>query len=118
MRMPESFQTRSFQFATSILRFYRVAMEKGVPRPIADQMLRSGTAIGANIEEARAAHSKRDLAARYVISLREARECHYWLRLVIFDRREFTPAITELLDDCDQLIAVLTTTVKKLRASD
>jgi four helix bundle protein len=116
--MPESFQARSFRFATRVLRFYRLAMETGVPRPIADQMLRSGTAVGANIEEARAAHSTRDLAARYVISLREARECHYWLRLVATDRPTLAPAITDLLDDCDQLVAVLTATVKKLRAFD
>jgi four helix bundle protein len=80
-------------------------------------MLRAGTAIGANLEEAKSAHSRRDLAAKYVIGLREARECHYWLRLIVSDRPELSEATRHLLDECDQLIAILTATVKKLRAT-
>lgn len=113
----ESFSDRSFRFSTSLLRFHRVLSTPAadVPRTIAYQMLRAGTAIGANIEEARSAHSRRDLAARYTIGLREARECHYWLRLIAADRPQFEEATTKLIDECSQLIALLTTTVKKLR---
>lgn len=78
-------------------------------------MLRAGTAIGANIEEAKSAHSRRDLAAKYAVSLREARECHYWLRLIAADCPQFAEMTNGLIDECNQLIAVLTTTVKKLR---
>ena len=78
-------------------------------------MLRAGTAIGANIAEAQSAPSRRDLAAKYTVSLREARECHYWLRLIAADRPQFSATTDSLLDECSQLIAVLTTTVKKLR---
>ncbi len=78
-------------------------------------MLRAGTAIGANIAEAQAAPSRRDLAAKYTVSLREARECHYWLRLIAADRPQLAATTDGLLDECGQLIAMLTTTVKKLR---
>ena len=88
-----------------------------MPRTMTDQLLRAGTAIGANIEEARSAHSRRDLAAKYVVSLREARECHYWLRLIALDRPSLAQTISELLDDCNQLIAVLNSAVKKLRSN-
>jgi len=114
---PESFQDRSFRFAMSIVRFHRTLSTPAadVPRPLTHQMLRSGTSIGANIAEARSAQSRRDLAAKYAIGLREARECHYWLRLIAADRPQFVETATGLIDECSQLIAVLTTTVKKLR---
>lgn len=113
----ESFSDRGFRFATSVLRFYRTlsAPAANVPRALSYQMLRAGTAIGANIEEARSAHSRRELAAKYSVSLKEARECHYWLRLIAADRPQFAETTSRLIDECDQLIAVLTATIKKLK---
>jgi len=80
-------------------------------------MLRAGTAIGASLEEAKSAYSRRDLASKYAISLREARECHYWFRLIKADQSQFGDEVDSLLDECNQLIAILTTTVRKLRAA-
>jgi four helix bundle protein len=113
----ESFHDRSFRFAVSLVRFHRDISRPSadVPRALAHQMLRAGTAVGANMAEARSAASRRDLAAKYTISLREARECHYWLRLIAADRPSLATTTDVLLDECSQLIAVLTTTVKKLR---
>lgn len=117
MAVPASFQSRSFRFAVDILRFYRsLAIPRDVPHHIAEQMLSAGTAIGANLEEAISAHSHRDLAAKHVIALREARECRYWLRLMATDRPGLELASRGLVDECGQLIAILTTSVKKLRA--
>jgi four helix bundle protein len=78
-------------------------------------MLRSGTAIGANLEEGKSAYSRRDLAAKYAIGLREGRECHYWLRVIRVDQPQLAAQIERLLDECHQLIAILTTIVRKLR---
>src|SRR6188768_1873195 len=83
MSMPESFQSRSFRLSLDLLKLYRVLRALvDLPRHFPDQMLRAGTAIGANLAEAKSAYSRRDLAARYTISLRECRECHYWLLLI------------------------------------
>lgn len=49
---------------------------------MSNQVLRSGTSIGANMEEAQAAQSRRDFIAKLAIALKEARETHYWLRLI------------------------------------
>lgn len=86
-----------------------------VPREIASQLLRAGTAIGSNLEEAIAAHSRRDLAAKQVVALREARECRFWLRLVLADQPSLSKQIEPLIDDVGQLIGVLTASVRKLR---
>ena len=72
---------RSFAFACDIVRLYRV-LEARVPASIARQVLKAGTSIGANLEEARSASSRKDLAAKFAIALREARETGYWLRLL------------------------------------
>jgi four helix bundle protein len=116
MAVPESFQDRSFRLALELLKFYRVLLRTtDVPHHFANQVLRAGTATGANVEEARSAYSRRDLAAKCAIGLREARECCYWLRLIRADQPQLATPTDELLEGYSQLIAVLTTTVRKLR---
>lgn len=116
MSNPEPIHDRSFRFAVDILRFYRILTSTtDVPRHLSTQMLRSGTAIGANLEEGKSAYSRRDLAAKYAIALREGRECHYWLRVIRVDQPQLAAHIDRLLEECSQLIAILTTIVRKLR---
>ena len=116
MTMPESFQSRSFRFALEILKLFRtLERSTNTPRHFALQVLRAGTAIGANVEEAKSASSRRDMAGRYAVGLREARECHYWLRLIKADQPQLARVIDDQLDEAQQLIAVLTPTVRKLR---
>jgi four helix bundle protein len=114
--MPETFRDRSFRFSLDILRYYRTILRTtDVPRHVVTQLLRAGTAIGANLEEAVSASSRRDLAAKNSIALREARECHYWLRLIKADQAGLAPGTDQLLDDCQQLIALLASAVRRLR---
>src|SRR5688572_31396296 len=78
------YQTRSFNFACEIVRFYRqISRQADVPAPIARQLLRAGSSIGANLEEAKSAQSRRDLVSKFSIALKEARETQYWLRLLV-----------------------------------
>lgn len=72
---------RTFEFAVEIVKFARRIARSD--RAISNQLLRSGTSIGANVEEAQAAQSRKDFISKYSIALKEARETRYWLRLVI-----------------------------------
>jgi four helix bundle protein len=74
---------RTFAFAVRIVKLCR-EMDKvpGTNRLLARQLLRAGTSIGANVEEAQAAQSKADFINKYAIALKEARETVYWLRLI------------------------------------
>ena len=113
---PESYQRRTFRFALAILGFHRtLAVNPQVPRHVAVQLCRAGTSIGANIEEAKSAYSRREMAMKYAIALRESRECLYWLRLVCADQPVLAGAAEPLIDEVHQLVAILTTTVRKLR---
>ena len=75
---------RSFEFAKRIvLLCQKLEQSAGIARTISSQLLRSGTSIGANIEEAHGSQSKADFTAKMYISCKEARETNYWLRLLI-----------------------------------
>jgi four helix bundle protein len=76
-------QERTFCFALEIIRLCRqLGGNPGVGRILALQLLRSGTSVGANVEEAQAGQSRADFISKYAISLKEAREANYWLRLI------------------------------------
>ena len=79
------------------------------------QLLRSGTSIGANVEEAQGSESKRDFVHKYSIAVKEARETHYWLRLLA--STEILPGsrLEPLTNEANELVAILTTICKKNR---
>jgi four helix bundle protein len=79
---------------------------------ISGQLLKCGTSIGANIEEALAGQSKKDFLSKMSIASKEARETNYWLRLLrdsdILDERQST----SILEESEELIKLLTSIVK------
>jgi len=75
---------RTFKFATRIVRFCNSLVKEGANcRVLSNQLLRSATSIGANLEEAVAGQSKAGFVSKCSIALKEARETKYWLRLLI-----------------------------------
>ena len=70
------------------------------------------------MEEAQAAQSRADFLNKLSIARKEARETHYWLRLLSASDIVPESRLTDLLDESDQLIAILTTTTRKLRKSE
>ena len=81
---------------------------------VARQLLRATASVGANLEEGVAASSRRDMASKYSISLRESREAKYWSRLLAVDPRWIARA-APITQESDEFIAMLTVAVKKLR---
>lgn len=75
-------EEKSFLFAKRIVKLYIFLRDKKKVYSVADQILRSGTSIGANIAEAIQAQSKSDFLAKNSIALKEAVETRYWLKLL------------------------------------
>ena len=100
---------RTFEFAGSIVKLAdEVSQNSSSARILATQMLRSGTSVGANVEEAQAAESKADFVHKYNIALKEARETHYWLRLLVASNKvssEDLPSLTRESDEICRIIA-------------
>ncbi len=107
---------RTFEFATRVVRLCRALEESpGISRTLANQLLRSGTSVGANVEEAHGSHSKPDFIAKMSIANKEARETNYWLRLLAAADVVPSDELTDITDESNQLIAILTTIVKRSR---
>tara|TARA_R110001606_G_scaffold345308_1_gene494206 strand:- start:292 stop:648 length:357 start_codon:yes stop_codon:yes gene_type:complete len=103
-------QKKSFDFSLKMISLYK-KLQTEKEFIISRQLLRSGTSIGANIEEALAGQSKRDFTAKMSISSKEARETKYWLRLL--KQSELTSIdVNSLILDIDELIRILTSIVK------
>jgi len=82
-KKPKDIKERTFAVALKIIIFVQKRDDRSVVcRILGRQVLRSGTSVGANVEEAQAAQSRADFNSKYAIALKEARETIYWLRLL------------------------------------
>lgn len=104
---------RAFRFAVRIIRLCQYLEKKDrVSRTLANQLLRSGTSIGANAEEAQAGQSKADFIAKMSISRKESRETLYWLKLLKATDLVDANMIAEIIQESDELVRILTSIVK------
>ena len=87
-------QEKSYAFASRVVKLYKVLTVEHREFVLSKQLLRSGTSIGANVEEALAASSKADFIRKLNIAAKEARETSYWLRL-LHDNDFITTALFE-----------------------
>jgi four helix bundle protein len=109
-------QERSFQFAVRIVKLCQFLNEKpGVGRTLSNQLIRSGTSIGANIEEAQGGQSRADFLAKMSISLKESRETHYWLRLLSAADVVKPELVSEIQSEANEITAILTSIVKSTK---
>lgn len=107
---------RTFEFAVRAVKLCQfLEGAAGVSRTLSNQLLRSATSIGANVEEAHGSQSKADFTAKMYIACKEARETHYWLRLFIEVDLVPKSRLKPLLDEANELVAILTTTVRRLK---
>ena len=107
---------RTFAFAERIVRLCVYLEQNGrVSTTLATQLLRSGTSVGANVEEAGSAESRKDFVHKYAIACKEARESHYWLRLLSVSEVVPRDRLDPLTSEANELIAILTTIIKKSR---
>ncbi len=108
---------KSYQFALRVIKLYKYITAEKKEYVLSKQILRSGTSIGANIEEANQAQSKTDFVHKLSISQKEAFETDYWLRL-LRDSEYLTEAqANSLLNDCQELQKLLTTSIKTAKES-
>lgn len=115
--MRQDLPKRTFDFAKRIVALCRHLEDTpGVSRTLANQLFRSGTSIGANIEEGQASQSEADFLSKYSIACKEARETHYWLRLLSETNLVSADRLADMILEADELIAILTSIVRKIRA--
>jgi len=109
-------QERTLRFAVRILKLVRSLPPDPAGSAIARQLARSGTAVGANIEEAQGSHSRKEFVRRMNIARSEARETLYWLPLVAETGVLAPDRLREIMTEADELVRILTTIVKRSRS--
>ena len=108
MAKPQDIVARTFQFALSIIELANQLDDgRGPLKVLTRQILRSGTSIGANIEEAQAAESKADFTHKYNIALKEARETKYWLRLLSASNGPKNTELDSLIKESDEICRII-----------
>ena len=110
--------TKSKVFAVRIIKLYQFLSRKDNPNRefvISQQILRSGTSIGANVRESRRAQSKKDFIAKLYVSLKEADETEYWLELLYETQYISEEIFNNMRNDCEEIIKILTTIIKTVQ---
>lgn len=102
---------KSYIFAKNIVILYRQLTEIKKEFIMSKQLLRSGTSIGANITEALRGQSRKDFLAKMYISIKEADETKYWLKLLI-DTGYIDDRNTVLLKDCEEISKILNAIIR------
>ncbi len=117
MKSGNVIQHKSYMFARRIIKLNKYLVDNYREYDISRQVLRSGTSIGANVEEAIGGTTKKDFKYKMGIAYREARETHYWLRL-LRDTDYITHEMSgSMLKDCQEILKILGSIIKTTRSS-
>ena len=104
---------RSFEFALMVVELVKRLPAGVAERHIAYQLIKSGTSVGANVEEGYGAESVKDHIHKFSIARKEARESHYWCRLVHGTAIGDVEAAAFLADEAMQLARILSALIQK-----
>ena len=113
---PEDIRGRAFKFALRIINLTKALPRNEVNRVLINQVLRSGTSIGANLEEALGSHTRAEFTNSTNISKKEARETAYWLKLLAESNGlKVKDRMKDLITEAEEITKILTASIKKLK---
>lgn len=110
-------ENKSFEFAVRIVNLYKHLTAEKKEYIMSKQLLKSGTSIGANVSEGEQGQSKADFYAKMSIALKEAKETHYWLRLLYATDYMTEKEYISMENDIKEIIALLTSICKTTQQS-
>jgi len=115
MKKDNVIREKSYAFALRIVKLYQFLINEKKEFVLSRQILRSGTSIGANVEEAIGGQSGRDFQSKIAIAYKEARETHYWIRLLKDSDYLNDEHSQSILSDCDELMKILGSIQKTMK---
>lgn len=117
MKKDNIVQIKSYDFAVRTIKVFKYLSEEKKEYVLSKQLLRCGTSIGANIEEAIGGQSEKDFFAKLTIAYKETRETHYWIRLLKDTNYLSVEDADSLLKDVEELLRIIGSIQKTLRNS-
>ena len=115
--MDQTVEKKSFQFSVQIVKLCRCLRNEQKEFILSNQLLRSGTSIGANVAEAQQAQSRADFVSKISIALKEAVETDYWLRLLSVSDYISKSDFDFFISECREIQKMLTAIVKTTKSS-
>jgi four helix bundle protein len=100
-------QEKSFAYATRIVKLYKYLCDEKKEFVLSKQLLRCGTSIGANVEEAIGGQSDKDFVSKLSIAYKESRETIYWLKLLHATDFLSEEQAASMLNDADEICKIL-----------
>lgn len=111
----EDIRERTLRFSINVIDFCKSLSRDEINRVLVTQLIRSATSIGANLEEAIGSRTRPEFINSTNIAKKEARETYYWLKLLNeISAAEAKMKIAELMLEINEIIAILTSSVRKL----
>jgi four helix bundle protein len=107
MKVDNLIQLKSYAFALRIVKLYIYLSAKKKEYVLSKQILKSGTSIGANVEEALGAQSKADFICKLAIAYKEARETHYWIRILRESKYITERQASSILKDIEEILKII-----------
>ena len=115
MKEDNLIQAKSYAFAVRIIKVYQFLCYEKKEFVLSKQLLICGTSVGANVEEAIGTQSQKDFFAKLTISYKEARETHYWLRLLKDTEYISAKQFQSLINDTDELLRIIGSIQKTIK---
>lgn len=116
-KTPMDLSLRTKSFALRVIKLFSALPKNTLSQTLGKQVLRSGTSVGANYREAKRSRSRNEFIAKIGDCLKELDETAYWLELLTDSEILPVSKTGALIEECDELIAILTTISKKTKAS-
>ena len=108
-------EERTVKFGKTIIDFVRILPQDIVTKPLINQIVRSGTSVGANYCEADEASSKKDFANKISIAKKETRETRYWLKMLAHSNPNFVKDIDLLAKEALELNLIFAAIIRKVK---
>lgn len=108
---------KSYKFALRMIKLYKFMVDEHKEFVLSKQVLRSGTSIGANIEESVHAQSKTDFIHKLSIAQKEASETSYWIKLLRDSDYLNNKLAESLFNDCEEIQKLLTSSIKTAKSN-
>ena len=114
---PPDLQKRTKQFSLRVIRMFSALPKTTEAQVLGKQVLRSGTSVGANYREGHRGRSKPEFISKIGDCLKELDETAYWLELLTESGVVSATKLSDLQDECQQLLAIFTTIAKKAKSN-
>jgi four helix bundle protein len=116
-RAPQDIQKRIFDFGVRVIELVNCMPRTLSGEILARQLIRSGVSVGANVQEADGAESKKDFIHKMSIAYKESRESRHWLATIRATELKEDTQVSTLWQEADELVRILFTIIKNARQS-